>query len=503
MNETTSKTPEHVVILGAGPAGLAVGHELSLKGTKVTVLDRNPYVGGLCRTVQDGGYKFDLGGHRWFTKNEDLNRWFRRLMEGEIVMVDRVSRIYYDGMFFHYPIRISDIIKNTGPLTIVHVGFSFLWASLRRAVRSKPITNMKDAYCSQFGGKLYDMFFRLYSEKVWGRPCEELSADWVAQRSKGLSIWTLVGNAVLKANRNVVSLIDQFMYPRDGYVRIPERMAEDISARGNDIRLDCTVCRIVYHGPGNLEVIYKDGEQERSIRADAVVSTIPLGVLARILEPRCDENVKKAASALKFRDLITVNIRLKRRQVTPDTWLYIQDHEILFGRMHEPKNWSKAMVPDDEHTSLVLECFCERNDHIWEMSDDEIVERCIRDLVDILRFVKEDEVIDWQVVRTVQAYPVYDLQYKEHMAVVQSYLKGHDGLHIVGRGGSFRYNNADHSIEMGLLLARRLLGENIDYMLVNTEMEYHEEVRSATPERDHYRIDQEAPEAKASVRSSR
>ncbi len=161
------------------------------------------------------------------------------------------------------------------------------------------------------------------------------------------------------------------------------------------------------------------------------------------------------------------------------------------------------MVPDDEHTSLVLECFCERGDHIWEMPDDKIVERCTRDLVDILRFVEEDEVIDWQVVRTVQAYPVYDLQYKENMAAVKSYLQAHEGLYIVGRGGSFRYNNADHSIEMGLLLARRLLGEDIDYMLVNTEMEYHEEVRSATPERDHYRIDQEASEAKKSVRSSR
>ncbi len=189
--------------------------------------------------------------------------------------------------------------------------------------------------------------------------------------------------------------------------------------------------------------------------------------------------------------------------LTPDTWLYIQDHEILFARMHEPKNWSKAMVPDEEHTSLVLECFCERSDHIWEMSDDEIVERCVRDLVDILRFVEEHEVIGWQVVRTVQAYPVYDLQYKENMAAVQSYLQRHEGLHIVGRGGSFRYNNADHSIEMGLLLGRRLLGENIDYMLVNTEMEYHEEIRSATPERDHYRIDQEAPEAEESVQTSR
>ena len=191
------KNPGHVVILGAGPAGLAAGHELSINGAKVTVLERNNYVGGLCRTVKYKGYKFDLGGHRWFTKNEDLNTWFRRLMGDEIVMVDRVSRIYYGGKYFFYPIRFSDLLKKTGPFTILHAGLAFMWAALVQSISNKPPANMKEAYVAQFGSKLYDMFFRRYSEKVWGRPCEELSSDWVSQRSKGLSIWTVVQEALV------------------------------------------------------------------------------------------------------------------------------------------------------------------------------------------------------------------------------------------------------------------------------------------------------------------
>ena len=195
------------------------------------MLERNGYVGGLCRTVHDAGYRFDLGGHRWFTKNEDLNNWFRRLMEGELVMVERISRIYYGGKYYMYPVAIGDVIKNAGIVTIVKAGFAFMWAAVRYAVFNRPIKNMKDAYTAQFGSTLYEMFFRRYTEKVWGKPCEELSADWVSQRSKGLSIWTVAREALSNRKTEVKSLIEEFMYPRDGYMRIPERMAEDIETR--------------------------------------------------------------------------------------------------------------------------------------------------------------------------------------------------------------------------------------------------------------------------------
>jgi len=469
-----SHIPKHVIILGAGPAGLATGHEFTANGGKVTVLDRNPYVGGLCVTIEKDGFKFDIGGHRWFTKNEHLNNWFRRLMTGEIVMVNRISRIFHKGKFFGYPIAFSDVIKNTDPLTVMHAGLSFLAVAMQQAISPKPIRNMRDAYTAQFGDKLYRMFFEQYSEKVWGKPCEELSSDWVSQRSKGLSVVSLVRNALMAPKQKAVSLIEEFMYPRDGYVRIPERMAEDIVASGSEVRLNANVNRIVCHGPDDYEVFYESPDGPQSVRGDAVVSTIPLGHLVRFIEPKCSQEVLDAANRMKFRDLITINLMLKKDQVTPDTWLYVQDKEILFGRIHEPKNWSKAMVPDQSCTSLVLECFCTRGDAIWSMTDAEIAERCIADLADKLKFIKPEEVIGFAAVRTVQAYPVYDLDYLDNIALAMDFIGKHPGIHVVGRGGTFRYNNADHSIEMGLLLGRKLLGHQVDHMSVNTESEYHE-----------------------------
>ncbi len=482
--------PRNVAILGAGPAGLAVGHELSKNGVHVDVMDRNPYVGGLCVTIQDAGYKFDIGGHRWFTKNEDLNNWFRRLMEGEIVMVDRISRVFHQGKFFNYPIEFGDVFRKSSPLTIIQAGFSFLAVSIRQAIAPKKVNNIKDAYTVQFGKKLYSMFFEQYTEKVWGLPCDQISADWANQRTKGLSIWSLVANQVLKPQKKAVSLIEQFMYPREGYVRIPERMAEDITNEGGDVHLNSNVNRIIYHGPNDFEVFF--GEDGRSVKADTIVSTIPLGVLGQIIEPKCDPSVVEAAKALEFRDLITVNLRLKRKQVTNDTWLYVQDRDILFGRIHEPKNWSKAMVPDDEHTSLVLECFCTRGDHIWSMDDDAVAERCVDDLVEKLKFIDRSEVVGWQIVRTVQAYPVYDLDYQNKIKKVMEFLETMKGVFVVGRGGSFRYNNADHSIEMGLMLGRRLLGDDLDHMEVNTEQEYHEIKEGDEIKRTHYTFDEKA-----------
>ncbi|MEZ5570066.1 MAG: FAD-dependent oxidoreductase [Halioglobus sp.] len=486
---------EHVVILGAGPAGLATGHELTVSGVRVTVVERNDFVGGLCNTNEVNGYKFDLGGHRWFTKNEDLNAWFRRLMGDEIVWVERISRIYYDGGYYTYPISIGNVIKNAGLVTIMQAGITYLWSALQYSIFNKSINNMKDAYVAQFGGKLYDMFFRRYSEKVWGLPCEKLSSDWVSQRSAGLSIWTVIQESLLKTKSGNESLIEEFMYPRDGYVRIPQRMAEDI-VNGNPqsaIHLESTVTRIVYNGPNDFDVVYTDtAGNETTVNATSVVSTIPLGVLPRILSPAPDDSVIAAAKSLTFRALLTVNVVLKKERVSIDTWLYVQDEDILFGRLHEPKNWSKAMVPDQSTTSLVLECFCTKDDHIWQMSDQQVGERCVEDLEKKLGFIKASEVIDFQVVRTLQAYPVYDLDYGDKIKTINDYLAGFEGLHIVGRGGTHRYNNADHSIEMGLLLGRKILGYDVDYMGVNTEPEYHEIKTSKDPRRDFYKVKEEA-----------
>lgn len=478
---------KHVCILGAGPAGLATGHELSANNTKVTMLERNDYVSGLCRTVITKGYRFDLGGHRWFTQNEELNKWFRRLMKDEIVMVNRISRIYYNGKYFNYPLGIPDVIAKAGPLVILVAGLTYAKAALEYGIFEKSVNNMKEAYTKQFGSKLYEMFFKIYTEKVWGKPCEELSSDWVAQRSKGLNILTILREAIIHSKNKVISLVDEFMYPRLGFARICDRMAEDISRiDDNQIHLNSTVSQVIYHGPRNFEVQYIHDGKQKSVHADSVVSTIPLGILAQIIVPPADEKVLNAAKSMEFRDLITINVMLRRQQVSKDTWLYLQDRDLIFGRLHEPKNWSPDMVPDDEHTSLVLEVFCSAGDELWSLTDDALAQRCVDDLVDKLHFIERDEVEDWAVVRTRQAYPVYDMQYGEKTKIVNDFVKQFDGLHIAGRGGSFRYNNSDHSIEMGLMLGRKLLGYPVDHMTVNTESTYHEEKSVSGPQRDHY-----------------
>lgn len=482
------KPAEHVCILGAGPAGLATGHELATNDTKVTIIEKNDYVSGLCRTVEVDGYRFDLGGHRWFTQNEELNNWFRRLMKDEIVMVNRISRIYYGGKYFNYPLDIKDVIVKAGPVTICVAGVTFIKAMVEYSVFDKPVVNMKQAYTKQFGSKLYQMFFKIYTEKVWGKPCEELSSDWVSQRSKGLNIMTILREAIVHSKNKVVSLVDEFMYPRLGFARICERLAEEINKiDDNEILLNSTVTKVTYHGPRDFEVEYDQAGKKVTVKSDSVVSTIPLGILAQILVPAADEKVLAAAKSMEFRDLITVNVMFKKKQVSKDTWLYLQDQDLIFGRLHEPKNWSIDMVPDDEHTSLVLEVFCSAGDELWSLSDDEVAKRCVDDLVDKLNFVKREEVVGWAVIRTRQAYPVYDLQYGEKTKIVNDFVAKFEGLHIAGRGGSFRYNNSDHSIEMGLLLGRKLLGYPVDHMAVNTESTYHEEKNLSGPQRDHYK----------------
>jgi protoporphyrinogen oxidase len=380
------------------------------------------------------------------------------------------------------------VMKNTGPFMLVRAGLDFMWAAWAYGVMNRPIRNMKDGYTAQFGSTLYKMFFERYSEKVWGKPCEELSSDWVSQRSKGLSVWTIAREALSKKKSDIKSLIEEFMYPREGYMRIPERMADAIRAAGGDIVLEASAKAINYHGPNDFEVVFETPAGEQRVRATHVVSTIPLGTLAQMLTPRPDQGVIDAARGLTFRDLITVNLMLRKQRVSRDTWLYVQDADILFGRLHEPKNWSRAMVPDDEHTSLVLECFCSVGDDIWSRSDDEVAQRCVKDLAEKLNFIEPSEVEGWTVIRTRYAYPVYDLGYVQKIDTIKSFLARFEGLHIVGRGGAFRYNNADHSIEMGLLLGRRILGYHVDPLEVNTEAEYQEEIRSDRIARDHYKV---------------
>ena len=485
-NGTGLKVGGTTVVMGAGPGGLCSAYVLSKAGVPTVVLEKAPFVGGLARTLRretaHGEFRFDIGGHRWFTKNDELNDLFREVVAEELLWVNRISRIFFDGRYVDYPLKISNALAAIGPVTAARAMADFGLTRLRGKFRPNPIVSMEDAYIDQFGPTLYRLFFQRYSEKVWGLPCDKMSGDWVSQRSKGMSLLTAVKDAVIPSRGKVVSLIDEFMYPRLGFGRFSERMADAISARGNAIRLGAGVERVHREGARitGVTVAGDDGIKER-ISGDNFISSIPLTLLAKIIDPAPPADVLAAADQLTFRNIITVNLMLRKRQVTPDTWLYVHDRNILFGRFHEPKNWSPAMVPSDEFTSLVVEYFCSFGDHIWAMSEQQLVEQTMTHLVNDLGFIQRDEVIDGFIVRAPRAYPAYVIGYQEPLERIKAFIDTLENLQIIGRYGTFRYNNTDHSIETGLLAAKNILGEHHDLDRVNADKAYHEIKRVGEP----------------------
>ena len=467
------------IILGAGPAGLAAGYALARAGWAVEVFEQGEMVGGLARTVTRDGFRFDIGGHRWFTKNEALNQFLIDLLGDELIVVDRTSRIYFDGKYIDYPMQAANVMASIGPVDSVRAIGDFVAAQARRTISKKPVVSMEDAFVAQFGRTLYELFFRRYSEKVWGAACTDLSGDWVVQRSNGLTLLTAVRDALTRTNGKVESLVDHFMYPRLGYGHISERMADEIERAGGIVHLGWRVVGASHDGRRIRGVTVADGSSERVVEGDVFVSSIPMTELVRSLRPAADSGVLAATDALTYRDLITVHLMLDRPQVTTDTWIYVHEPAIGFARLHEPPNWSADMAPVGK-TSLVLEYFCDVGDDVWERPDAELCELATTDLADKLGFIEPKEVLDGFVVRSRDAYPRYGLGYRDAVEAVKGHLRSFPNLVIVGRGGTFRYFNADHAIETGLLGARTILGDDVDVDAVNAAPEYLEERRLPT-----------------------
>lgn len=466
------------IIMGAGPGGLCSAYVLSKAGVSATVLEKAPFVGGLARTIrhdtEHGEFKFDIGGHRWFTKNDELNAVFREVIAEELLWVNRISRIFFDGKYVDYPLKISNALKAVGPVVAAQAMADYGRTRVQQRIKPSAVESMEDAYIDQFGPTLYRLFFQRYSEKVWGLPCDQMSGDWVSQRSKGMSLVTAVKDAVIPTKGKVVSLIDEFMYPRGGFGRFSERMADAVTAAGNKILLNHGVERVHRDGNRVTGVTVRTEKGTERLEATNYISSIPLTLLAKIIDPAPPADVLAAADQLTFRNIITVNLMLKKRQVTNDTWLYVHDRNILFGRFHEPKNWSPAMVPSDEYTSLVVEYFCSFGDHIWSMSEEELVAQTVRHLVHDLGFITPDEVLGGFTIRAPRAYPSYVMGYEKPLERIKAFVDQMENLQIIGRYGTFRYNNTDHSIETGLLAAKNILGEHHDLDQVNADREYHE-----------------------------
>jgi protoporphyrinogen oxidase len=472
--------PLDVAIVGAGPAGLTAAYVLAKKGVTSTVLESDSVVGGNSRTPSRDGWRFDIGGHRFFTKVRPVEElWFEILGPDDFMLRPRLSRVYYRGKFYDYPIVASNALKNLGPVEAARCCLSYLWVRIRPP---KDQSTLEGFVASRFGSKLYRIFFKTYTEKVWGIPCNEISADWAAQRIKGLSLVKAIRNAFSRTPANaegevIKTLIEEFEYPRLGPGMMWETAVEKIEAKGTPVLMASPVSSLKYSDGKLNEIVANTPEGPKSFKGSHFISSLPIRNLVRMMDPPAPPEVKEAAEALSYRDYFTVILVVNRPQLFPDNWIYIHDPSVRLGRIQNFKNWSPEMVPNPDQTALGLEYFCTVGDDLWNTPDEELIKLGKKE-VGILGLVNPGEVEDGTVVRMKKAYPVYDEHYERNVLVVRKFIEDQmPNLQLVGRNGMHKYNNQDHSMMTALLAARRILGGDLDPWKVNTDAEYHEEIK--------------------------
>jgi protoporphyrinogen oxidase len=474
-----------IVCIGGGPAGLTAAYELVRHRSDVLVLEADPqYVGGISRTIQVDGFCFDIGGHRFFSKSQEVVALWKEILGSELLLRPRKSRIFYGGKFYPYPLDLKATLLNLGVVESALCGLSYLYA------KCLPVKNPKtfeDWVSNQFGTRLFRMFFKTYTEKVWGMSCREISADWAAQRIKNLSLFAALKNATMRSlglnrkNNKIKTLIEEFLYPRKGPGMMWEAAASQIAQKGGKVQMGCRATRLTYQkstGLWDIETTSADG-QSQTVQASHVISTMPLRELVRAVSGAPSE-VIEAADKLRYRDFITVALAMTDRQKFDDNWIYIHSPEVKVGRIQNFKSWSPEMVPDSALTCYGLEYFCFEGDGLWNASDDELVKLAIKEIAQI-GLGDAADVRKGYVVRQPKAYPVYDQDYQGYVDIIRSWLEAQcPNLQIVGRNGMHKYNNQDHSMMTAMLAVKNILAgeKRYDVWCVNQDAEYHEESKS-------------------------
>jgi protoporphyrinogen oxidase len=468
-----------VIVLGAGPAGLTAAYELSKAGVESIVLERDDIVGGIARTAEYKGYRFDIGGHRFFTKVKPVEDLWRELLGDDMIRRPRLSRIFYKGSFFSYPLKPVNALMGLGLWETVRCVASYAKA---RVAPVRPEDNFSAWVSNRFGRRLFEIFFKTYTEKVWGIPCDEIQAEWAAQRIKGLSLTTAVKNALLgerasKRGEVIKTLIDEFDYPRLGPGMMWERARDLIEEAGSRVVMESPVERVEWT-PKGVKAVEAGG---RRYEGDAFLSSIAIRDLVEAMDPAPPEEVLAAARRLRYRDFLTVALIVDSPDLFPDTWIYIHEPHVKLGRVQNFKNWSPEMTPDPTKSCLGLEYFCFEGDELWNAPDEELIELGKRE-IRALGLTGSAKILDGAVVRMPKAYPVYDAEYPEALRVVREFLESLPNLQLTGRNGMHRYNNQDHSMLTAMLAVRNLLGAHHDLWQVNVDQEYHEEGREVTLE---------------------
>lgn len=443
------------VILGAGLAGLSAGLVLTRAGRTALVLERDSAVGGLARTVVRGGFRFDLGGHRFFTKDKKVEAFLLELMGGEIAAVPRKSQILLAGKYFEYPLKPFNAVRGLGVSTTLRILLDYAIERVGNRLRRPRIVSLEDWVVSRFGRTMFDIYFREYSEKVWGIDCRRICMEWVEQRIQGLSLGAAVKRALFRSGgKSAPTLAEEFLYPPLGIGRIAERMREEIE-RENNVLTNVRVVRVEHRGSRVERLAVMDRGGVRACEGSQFISTIPLTSLVKMLHPRAPDGVLDAASQLRYRDLIVVAVMVGRERVTDQTWIYVPERRIPFSRIHEPTNWSARMAPEGK-TLLVTEHFCSRGDHIWGARDDELTGTTIAHLA-ALGFLDRREVLDGAVLRIPNAYPLFEVGHQAHCDAICEYLSRFENLRITGRGGMFKYMNMDHVMASGIETAEKVM----------------------------------------------
>ncbi|MEO0426378.1 MAG: NAD(P)/FAD-dependent oxidoreductase [Pseudomonadota bacterium] len=477
-----SKAPQTVAVLGGGPAGLTTAYALARDGGddfRPLVFERGERVGGIARTEVHNGYRFDIGGHRFFTKVPEVEAMWEEVLGEDFITVPRLSRIFYRDRFFDYPLKLTNALRNLG-----------LWESFRSSISyvrwqffpTKSEESFEEWVINRFGRRLYNHFFKTYTEKVWGVPATEIRADWAAQRIKNLTLGKAVWNAISGSN-DTVSLIERFRYPRLGPGMMWERTAEIVEAKGGSVSLQTEVGTI--HRKGTrveaIEVREEGGEWQR-VETDHFVSSCALRDLIGAFEPAPPAEVVEAAGRLRYRDFLIVTLVLDRADPFPDNWIYVHSPEVSVGRIQNFRAWSPEMLPDANTASIGMEYFCQENDGLWEMSDDDLRALAAKEL-ERIGLARREEVIDGFIIRQPKAYPVYDQDYRDALDTVSTWLQTFENFQCVGRNGQHRYNNQDHSMLTALLAAYNIMGGEHDVWDVNLERSYHEDfVREKEPQ---------------------
>lgn len=464
---------QEIVIIGGGPAGLSAAFELAKRGTRSTVLEADAQVGGISRTVNYRGYRFDIGGHRFFSKVPYVETLWKEMLQEDLLLRPRLSRIHYRGHFFDYPLKPLNAVLGLGWQEALNVCFSYGRA---RLVPYGKDDNLELWISNRFGYRLYDIFFKSYTEKVWGIPCNKISADWAAQRIKNLSLRKVLADAffgkLVHSSRKATSLIDEFHYPRFGPGQMWEHCEQRLVEQGTPVRCNEKVVRI-RHRQNRVESIVTllHSGQQMEYDGKHFISSMPLRELILALDPLPPNPIQQIAGDLRHRDFLTVLLIINRENIFPDNWLYINTPETRVGRIQNFKNWSPAMTPDPARTSLGLEYFLWQHDQEWRWPDERLIELGIRECVH-LGLIQADEVEDGMVVRMEKAYPVYDENYKNNLDLLRQYLAQFSNLQTIGRNGMHRYNNQDHSMLTGVYAARNIFGETRDVWAVNKDKRF-------------------------------